>query len=402
MASPVRTVQGTCDERFIAVKNKLQEFLDSGRELGASICVNLNGTNLIDIWGGHADAAQTRPWEENTITTVWSTTKNVTSLATLLLIDRGVLDPNAPVCKYWPEFSTNGKESVLVRHLLSHSSGVSGWDAPITPEQILDIPYSTKLLEQQAPFWPPGTASGYHAMNMGHLLGELISRVTGQPLGHFIESELAHPLGADFQLGARKSDWPRIAEITPPPPPPAPPVDLDPTSPMVKTLMNPPLDARIANSETWRNIDLGAANGHSNARGVCRILSTISLNGSVDGKTLLSPATIARIFETQATGVDLVLGKTARFGLGYAIPSPAGEDAVELPNWVPSGQVATWGGWGGSMAVMDVDRGLTIAYVMNRMENNFVSEEEKARGVRERLREYICGVYEGLGVTVPK
>ncbi|MGH3410549.1 MAG: serine hydrolase domain-containing protein, partial [Streptosporangiaceae bacterium] len=190
-------VSGTCDARFEPVRAALAEQLDSGNDVGASIYVDVDGQAVVDIWGGWRDAEHSSPWTEDTITNVWSTTKTVTNLATLMLADRGLLDPFAPVARYWPEFAENGKERIEVRQIMSHTSGVSGWDAPFTVEDMYDWELSTSRLAAQKPWWEPGTASGYHANNQGHLLGELVRRVTGQPLKAFVASEIAGPLGAD-------------------------------------------------------------------------------------------------------------------------------------------------------------------------------------------------------------
>ena len=195
------------------------------------------------MWGGFADEARTTPWTADTIVNVWSTTKTVTNLAALMLVDRGLLDPYAPVARYWPEFAANGKEQVEVRHLLSHTSGVSGWEQPVSVEDMYDWETSTARLAAQAPWWTPGTASGYHALNQGHLVGEVIRRVSGKPLRQFVAEEIAGPLRADFQIGAAQRDWGRVAEIIPPPP-----LDFDLAaagldSPMVKTFTGPAADA---------------------------------------------------------------------------------------------------------------------------------------------------------------
>ena len=173
-------VQGTCDPTFEAVRGALAEQLESGNELGASIVVDVDGRTVVDIWGGWCDVERTTPWAEDTIVNVWSTTKTILNLAALMLVDRGLLDPFSPVAKYWPEFAANGKENIEVRHLMSHTSGVSGWDAPFAVEDMYDWDASTRRLAAQAPWWEPGTASGYHAQNQGHLIGELIRRITGK------------------------------------------------------------------------------------------------------------------------------------------------------------------------------------------------------------------------------
>lgn len=190
-------VQGFCDARFAAVEETFQARLDADEELGASIAIVVDGEQVVDIWGGWADTDRTAPWAEDTITNVWSSTKTVTNLAALLLVDRGELDVHAKVARYWPEFGANGKQDVEVRHLLSHTSGVSAWEQPVTLEDIYDWDKSTARLAAQAPWWEPGTVSGYHALNQGHLVGEVMRRITGVPLGKFVAQEIAGPLGAD-------------------------------------------------------------------------------------------------------------------------------------------------------------------------------------------------------------
>src|SRR5215218_9221253 len=210
-------VHGSCDDRFSGVREALARNLEAD-ELGASIAVDLDGETVVDLWGGYRDAEHTTPWAEDTIVNVWSTTKTVLNLAALMLVDRGVLDPFSPVAKYWPEFAANGKENIEVRHLMSHTSGVSGWEQPFVAEDMYDWNTSTSRLAAQAPWWEPGTASGYHANNQGHLVGEVIRRITGKHLKQFVAEEIAGPLGADFQIGAVEADWGRIAPVVPPPP----------------------------------------------------------------------------------------------------------------------------------------------------------------------------------------
>jgi CubicO group peptidase (beta-lactamase class C family) len=369
-------VQGTCDAKFEPVRGVLAEQLESGNETGASIVVDVDGRTVVDIWGGWCDPGHGRPWAENTITNVWSTTKTVTNLAALMLADRGLLDPYSPVAKYWPEFAENGKEQIEVRHILSHTSGVSGWDAPFTTEDMYDGEGATSRLAAQAPWWEPGTASGYHAQNQGHLVGELVRRVTGQPLKTFVAEEIAGPLGADFQIGAAEADWDRIAPITPPPPLPFDLASLDPGSPVYKTFTGPVARAEAANTPAWRHAELGALNGHGNARSVARILKALALDGVVDGVRLLSPGTIALIFDEQSHGPDLVLGVPLRFGIGYALPE------TETVPYVPQGRACYWGGWGGSVILMDLDARTTISYMMNRMAPGIIGSDRSEAYVR--------------------
>jgi CubicO group peptidase (beta-lactamase class C family) len=376
-------VSGMYDSRFEPVRDALAEQLESGNELGASIVVDVDGDTVVDIWGGWRDADHLSPWTADTITNVWSTTKTVTNLAALMLADRGQLDPYSPVARYWPEFAENGKEHIEVRHILSHTSGVSGWEAPFAVTDMYDWDLSTSRLAAQKPWWEPGTASGYHASNQGHLVGELVRRVTGQPLKAFVAQEIAGPLGADFQIGAAESDWDRIAPVVPPPPLPFDMAALDPDSPVYKTFTGPAADASAANTPGWRRADMGAVNGHGNARSVARILKSLALGGTVDGVRLLSPDTIGLIFDEQSHGTDLVLGVPLRFGIGYALPE------TQTVPYVPQGRACYWGGWGGSVILMDLDRRTTISYMMNKMAPGIIGSD--------RSESYVRAIHDCLG-----
>lgn len=375
-------IDGMCDERFAAVREALAANLDSGAELGASIVVDLDGAIAVDLWGGSADETG-RPWQRDTITNVWSTTKTVTSLAALMLADRGELDVDAPVARYWPEFGAAGKQDVLVRHLLSHTSGVSGLEQPAAVADLYDWEKSTARFAAQEPWWQPGTASGYHALNFGHLIGEVLRRITGVSLKQFVADEIAGPLGADFQIGAAEADWDRIAPVIPPPPLPFDLATLDPDSPTVKTMTGPGPDASDANTPQWRRADIGAANGHGNARSVARILSVISRGGEIDGIRLLRPETIDLIFREQSNGPDVVLGAPLRFGIGYGLPQ-----AETIP-YLPDERICFWGGWGGSVIIMDLGRRMTISYMMNKMGPGVVGSE--------RTEAYVRAVYSAVG-----
>src|SRR5207245_3002562 len=185
-------------------------------------------------------------------TNVWSSTKTVTSLAALMLVDRGELDVDQPVAKYWPEFGANGKQDVLVRHVMSHGSGVSGLDQPAPVEVLYDWEQATSRMAAQAPWWEPGTASGYHALNYGHLVGEIVRRISGKPLKQFVAEEIAGPLGADFQIGAAEGDWGRIAPVVPPPPLPIILAAIDAANPAVRTPTGPFLEPEVAKTPGCR------------------------------------------------------------------------------------------------------------------------------------------------------
>jgi CubicO group peptidase (beta-lactamase class C family) len=372
----VVAVEGTCGERYEPVQAALAAQLASGEELGASIVVNIGGETVVDIWGGFRDEARTTPWTRDTITNVWSTTKTVTNLAALMLADRGQLDVYAPVARYWPEFAANGKQDIEVRHVLSHTAGVSGWEQPFSTEDMYDWDKSTSQLAAQAPWWQPGTASGYHALNQGHLVGEIIRRITGKSLKQFVAEEIAGPLGADFQIGAAERDWDRIADVVPPPPLPFDMDSIDPQSPAFKTMTGPVPDASAANTSGWRHADMGACNGHGNARSVARILSALALDGQVDGVRLLGPETINLIFDEQSRGVDLVLGVPLRFGIGYGLP------LLETIGYLPDERICFWGGWGGSIIAMDLGRRMTISYMMNKTGPGVIGSDRSEAYVR--------------------
>ncbi len=354
-------VQGSCTAAFGKLREILAASIASGEDLGASVAVVHQGQMVVDLWGGWADAARTTPWTEHTITNVWSTTKTMTNLTALVLADRGLIDLDAPVARYWPEFGANGKDNVLVRDLLAHTSGVSAWAPPVTVVDLYDREKSTAMLAAQPQWWPRGTASGYHAFNQGHLVGEVVRRVTGKSLGRYFADELAGPLGADFHIGLAAEHDHRVANIVPPPPLPFDLANLDPESVMYKTFTGPAADPTVAWTTEWRRAEIGAANGHGNARSVARIQAVVSNGGEIDGVRLLSPPTIARIFEEQSNGPDLAIGIPLRFGIGYGLP-----ESVTMPS-LPQGRVCYWGGWGGSLIVNDADRQLTIAYMMNKM-----------------------------------
>jgi CubicO group peptidase (beta-lactamase class C family) len=369
------TIQGHCDARFDKLFDAFSRAIADGDEVGAAIAIDIDGETVVDIWGGYADAAKTTPWTADTIVNVWSSTKTVTALAGLMLIDRGLIEPGTLVASVWPEFGTNGKEHIAFRHFLSHSSGVSGWDQPVVIDDVYDWEKSTAMLAAQAPWWEPGTASGYHALTHGHLIGEVVRRLTGRTLKQFVAEEIAGPLGADFHIGADPEDTARIAEIIPAADPMegVPPMDQW-TEQMLKTFTGPAPDPAVANTAAWRAADIGAANGHTNARALVRILSAISLGGSVNGVRLLRPDTIATIFDAQCEGPDLVLAlHPLRWGLGFGLPQ------LETIPYIPDERICFWGGWGGSWETMNPDRRMTTAYVMNKMGPGVEGSERTAR-----------------------
>ncbi|KAG8170051.1 hypothetical protein KVR01_000796 [Diaporthe batatas] len=379
---------GTYDPKFEGVFAKFKESLESGQEVGASLTVTIDGKDVVNLWGGFTSAEKTQPWKEDTIVNVFSTTKTISALAVLMLINDGQLSANDKVAKYWPEFAANGKQDVEVRHLLAHSSGLAVFDEPTTQAQLCDVAFATARLAGQAPRWEPGTASGYHAMTYGFLLGEVVRRVTGLSLTEFVAQRIAGPLGADFQIGAREEDWPRVAELIPPPGLPLTAMEgLDPDS-LAAKMMNPAFDATFAHTPLWRRAEIGAANGHTNAQALARIWSK-ALTVSDEGKRVLSKDTVDLIFTEQTYGTDLSFGMPCRYGVGMGI---RGNGDALVDSWVPEGRVCFWGGWGGSLVINDVDRNMTIAYAMNKMEQEIAGNTS--------IRAYVGEIYKALGIPV--
>jgi CubicO group peptidase (beta-lactamase class C family) len=353
-------VHGSCDDAFGPVRDAFIGNFDQGNEVGASVAVTHHGRPVVDLWAGDADQAG-RPWEQDTIVNVYSTTKTMAATCVLMLADRGEIDLDAPVADLWPEFGANGKAGVLVRHVMSHSAGLSGFEPAITATDLYDWDRVCELLAAQAPWWEPGARSGYHAITQGYLQGELVRRATGRSVGTFFHDEVAAPLGADFHIGLPASEDHRVADLVPP--------DLSaalgtgaiqPDTLAARTLLSCPLDATEPRTRAWRGAEIPAAGGTGNARSVARVHSALACGGEVDGVRLMSADAVERILEEQISGTDGVLGVPMRFGMGFGLMS----DLIPLS---PNKRAFFWGGWGGSLAVIDLDAEVSVAYVMNRM-----------------------------------
>lgn len=350
------TIDGNCDPAFTGVRDAFAKNFADG-DLGASCTVMVGGEVVVDLWGGHRNVAASQPWVSDTIVNVWSTTKMMAAICVLMLHDRGALSVDDPVAKYWPEFAANGKDGVLVRHLLSHTAGVPGYDTPITEEEMYDTTLCADRLAAQAPWWPPGTASGYHSSSQGPLLGELVRRVDGRTLGTYFREEVAAPLGVDFHIGTPTSEFGRIAEVRYD--------EMNVSVPSgdsipARLAQGEPSHAAMVNEDRWRSSEQPASNGHGNARSIAAVVSCLANGGRAGDLQLLSPATIERCFEVQADGEDLVLGRPAKFGIGFGLVCEATPVGI-------NDRTLWWAGWGGSMAVIDVENQLTAVYAMNRM-----------------------------------
>lgn len=352
-------VEGFVHDRFAAVRDVFAANLASGADLGASCCVTVAGETVVDIWGGFADEARTRPWARDTIVNVYSTTKTMTALTALLLADRGELDFDAPVARYWPEFAANGKQNVKVSHLMSHSAGLSGWCETLAKEDLYDWQKVTSLLAAQAPYWEAGTAAGYHAVTQGYLVGEVVRRITGRTLGTVFREEIAQPLNADFHIGLPASEDDRVADLVPPPPGSG--ISTVAESPLASNMANNPgVDVLATRTRAWRGAEIPAAGGTGNARSVAAIQSILANLGMVGGQRFLSEAGCRKALELQIEGTDLILGIPVRYGLGFGLQG----GMVPLPN----SSCMYWGGYGGSLVIIDMEARACIAYAMNRMQ----------------------------------
>ncbi|MEP1123117.1 MAG: serine hydrolase domain-containing protein [Ilumatobacter sp.] len=356
-------IHGTVAPGFEGVRDAFAANWEHHGEVGASVCATVAGEVVVDLWGGTATFDDgDHDWQEDTIINVWSTTKTMSFLCCLLLADRGELDLYEPVATYWPEFAAAGKENIATRHILSHSAGLSGWDEPLQRDDLLDPAKLVQLHAAQAPWWEPGTASGYHAISQGYLLGEIVQRITGESLGQFFADEIAGPLDADFHIGTGPEHDDRIAHVIAPDAPLGADTGvLQPGSLAVRTLANPALDASFSSTKPWRRAEIPAAGGHGNARSVAAIHTLTANNGVANGQRIISEEGLARIFDEQIRGMDQVLGTDLVLGMGFGLPGPM------LP--LPNPRSCYWGGWGGSLAIIDMDANISFSYVMNKMES---------------------------------
>jgi CubicO group peptidase (beta-lactamase class C family) len=361
-------VHGECDARFGAVGDAFRANFASGAELGASLCVYAEGRPVVDLWGGWADAACTRPWDRDTIACVFSSTKGIAAIALLMLVERGAVDLDAPVARYWPEFAAAGKDELPVRYLLTHEAGLSAISRPLPFGSLSDWDLMVSSLAEQEPWWEPGSGHGYHGVTFGHLVGEVARRADGRTLGTFVRDELAVPLGIDLFLGLPEAEDARTAEMVNAP------MDLSrktffshwkPDGLGPKSFGNPP-DCNLVehtNSRQFRAAEIPAANGHANARALARVYAALANGGTIDGVELLSPALVEESGRVQVDGLDLVMDLPTRFGLGFEISVPEGEFSFG-----PGARTYGHNGSGGSLGVLDPDAGISFGYVMNKME----------------------------------
>jgi CubicO group peptidase (beta-lactamase class C family) len=364
-------INGTCAAGFEPVRDAFAANFAERDEIGASVAVAVRGEPAVNLWAGWADPGRTREWQQDTLTNVWSTTKAMTSLCAHILMDRGELDPDAPVVRYWPEFAAGGKSDILVRQIMSHQSGLTGLLVPATVPDYYDWDKTTSRLAAQEPLFPPGSASGYQAITFGYLVGEVVRRITGQSCGKFFATEIAGPLGADFFIGLPRAELGRCSELQGVRPSEDEQAALaqayasaDPAA--LAALLNPSLTGDEANADAWRMAEIPAANGHGTALGLVTVFGTLT-----DGSgRLISAKTLEAARASQGRHTDLVLGFPLEFGLGFGLSGPEGHFG---PNPAAFGH----DGFGGSAVGADPEAGVAFAYVMNRMGMNLVDDPRK-------------------------
>lgn len=375
------TLGGFYDPRFERVAEEFEKNYRQRGELGASVCVMLDGEAVVDLWGGTARADTGEPWNADTLSIVWSSTKGAVSFCTHLLGARGRLDIDAPVAEYWPEYAQNGKAATTVKMLLNHQSGICAVSDPLPDGAYADWEMMVKAIEKQTPFFEPGTAHGYQALTYGWLLGEVIRRVTGQSLGTFYREAIAEPLGIDFWIGLPEECEPRTARMILPEP------DLDDPAPFMRAMLDNASVQFLAlgncggymdfNGEGVRGFDtraahaaeIGAAGGLTNGRGLAGMYAPLACGGSLNGVEYVSPDALARMGAvSSAGGRDVTLLMPMRYSLGFfksidnRRAAPGMQDSMFLPE-------AAFGhpGYGGSIGFADPEARVSFGYNMNRM-----------------------------------
>ena len=350
-------------ERFVANFHRD----DHCREVGAALAVFHGERCVVDLWAGHMDAGGARPWQQDTLLNVYSTTKGIVAVCVAMLVDRRVLSYDDTVASVWPEFAQNGKQHITIAQVLSHQAGLPAFEQPTTMEDLYDWHGRCAALAAQTPRWVPGEKTAYHPITYGFLAGEIVRRASGcGSIGEFLQRELARPLEADFFIGLEPALQRRAAETL------APKSLIDPSAlPIIEetrlSVTNPMLNPRAANTDAWRAAELPALNGHASANGIARIYAMLANGGVFAGRRFLSAATIDRMTQVLSSRMDLTLGMEAQWAAGVVLN---GTTTFFGPN------PRTYGhsGWGGSFGCADADKRLAIGYVCNQMGPELVGD----------------------------
>jgi CubicO group peptidase (beta-lactamase class C family) len=374
-------VHGHCDPRFERVREIFSANLRSGNDLGSAVAFVLDGETVVDLWGGWVDLERQREWERDTLVNVYSTTKGMTAICAHQLAERGQLDFDAPVAEYWPEFAAAGKAELVVRDLLCHRAGLPGVRQHLPHGTLYDWERFTSALAEEEPWWEPGSRHGYHAITFGHLVGEVIRRISGRSVGEFFRENVAGPLSADFHIGLAAEHDHRTSRLhgklmDPERMPSADKLPdflrefmrsmTDPSTMTGAAFANPVQKADDVNSREWRAAEIPAANGHGTARALARIYGALARGGELDGIQILEPDTIDAAIVEHANGPDAVLGGLPmRFGLGFMLRSP-------IMPLSPSPRAFGHPGAGGSIGMADPDARVGFGYTLNKMQMGLV------------------------------
>lgn len=354
-------IHGFCAPGFEAVREAFEANFRLEHEVGASAALVLDGRTVVDLWGGWCDRRLTRPWQSDTLVCMMSVAKAVSATCLHMLVDRGLIDLDAPVARYWPEFAQAGKQGVLVRHVLDHRAGLPILTEPLHPRAMFDHALMVGALARQAPLWEPGTQAGYHVHNQGFLIDELVRRVTGRTLPQFLRDEVTGPLQLDYHFGLAPADQQRCADF----------IQAvegtifaarngDPSKILSRAWDQLP-DPLDLNSREWREATITSASGHGNARAVARLYGALARGGELDGVRLMSPATIERAISEQHNLVEVMMERPYHQALGYLLNSPP-------IVWMgPGARSFGHHGVGGSIGLGDPDAKLGFAYAMNQM-----------------------------------
>lgn len=364
---PDTPISGFVAPGFEAVQDAFAENFARGEEQGAGFSVILDGEVIVDLVGGWADRAGTKPWDARTIVPVYSTTKGIAALVLAMAVEDLPAGYETPVAEVWPEFAAAGKEAVTIGEVASHQAGLPGFAEPIDPALWLDPPACAAALAALPPMWPPGTAHGYHPLTWGYLTGEIVRRITGRTLGTILREDICGPLGIDFQIGTPDADQSRVAEILRPKAL----ADLGEITPARRAAFVSKWAAPDRGGAIWRQIEIPSANGHGTASAVATLYNAYAHVGLLGGRRLIRPGTFEALTRPRVDGPDLVLPLTTRFGAGIMHNT--------YKSFGPFEDGLGHCGWGGSLAIASPSRALTCAYVMNRQSNTLIGDPRAVR-----------------------
>lgn len=374
MSTPA-PIDGLVAKGFEPVRAAFAQNFADGLEIGAGFAALINGEPVVDLWGGYSDRARSRPWRRDTLVPVYSTTKPIAALVIATLVEQSALDYDAPLSAVWPEFAAEGKDRVTLAEALSHQAGIPGFIAPIDPALWLDPPALSAALAALKPLWPPGTASGYHALTWGYIAGEAVRRVSPRSLGTILRETICAPLGVDFWIGLPESEEERVAQVHRPRAMP----DLGPVTPAKHAAFLAPWAAPNRSGAAWRRAEIPSANGHGSAMAVAQLFGAYANGGVIGHMRVVDPETFAELIATRIEGEDLVLP----FRMQWAAGVMRNNNKI----YGPSLRTLAHGGWGGSFGMGDPSHGLSAAYVMNQQTPALQTD---ARGQRLLTALYAC------------